>query len=66
MTVNGKDDAITRDDLLAVGARMDVAKNGADIISDVNSALMLWESEAAAVDVSRDWIDRISKLMQRH
>jgi serine/threonine-protein kinase HipA len=66
MTVNGKDDAITREDLLAVGARMDVAKNGADIISDVNAALTLWESEAAAVDVSREWIDRISKLMHRH
>jgi serine/threonine-protein kinase HipA len=66
MTINGKDDAIIRDDLLEVGARMDVSKNGADIISDVNSALTLWESEAAAVDVSRDWIDRISKVMQRH
>jgi serine/threonine-protein kinase HipA len=66
MTVNGKDDAITRDDLLAVGARMDVSKNGADIISDVHSALALWESEAAAVEVSRDWIDRISGLMHRH
>ena len=65
MTVNGKDDAITREDLLAVGAKMDVPKNGAEIIAEVDAALDLWEREAKTVDVPREWIERISGFFRR-
>jgi len=65
MTVNGKDDAITREDLLAVGAKMDVPKHGAEIIAEVDAALESWEREAKAVDVPREWIERISGLFRR-
>jgi serine/threonine-protein kinase HipA len=65
MTVNGKDDAITRHDLLEVGAKMDVPKNGAEIIAQVDAALDMWEREARAVELSPEWTRKIAGLFQR-
>ena len=39
MTVRGKDDGFTRDDLSAVGAHYDVPGRGAQILADVEAAM---------------------------
>ncbi len=59
MTARGKDDDFTRDDLLAVGRAFDVAKDGAAILEEVESALGLWEPEAKEVDLTRNWITTV-------
>jgi serine/threonine-protein kinase HipA len=65
MTVNGKDDDITRVDILTVGAMMDVSKDGADIIADVHAALDLWPEQARAVNVTPDWISHVATQFRR-
>jgi serine/threonine-protein kinase HipA len=52
MTLRGRDDGFTREDLLAVGAEFDVAKNGAVIVDEVVEALDGWS--AAAEDAGLD------------
>jgi serine/threonine-protein kinase HipA len=59
MTLQGKDDGFTRDELLATGKEFGVPENGAAIIELVKGALQTWESEATAVDVPPEWISRI-------
>ena len=65
MTVAGKDDRFTREDLLRIGARMDVPKNGADILEEVEAALGLWDTKAADVGLPRTWVQRIAALFRR-
>jgi serine/threonine-protein kinase HipA len=65
MTIGGKDTGITRRDLLALGALMDVPHDGADIIAQADAALDLWDAEARAVGVPREWIARIGNDFQR-
>lgn len=64
MTLGGKDDDFTRDDLLRVGAMMDVARDGAEILNEVESALGLWEPEAVDAGIPRRWIREISGLFR--
>lgn len=52
MTVAGKDDGFTREDLLRVGAAFDVANDGADILREVEEALSSWPAEAAATGLA--------------
>lgn len=65
MRLNGKDDAFTRDDLLAVGSKMDLPKDGAEIIAEVDAALDLWDGEAKAVAIPEEWTRRIAGLFRR-
>jgi serine/threonine-protein kinase HipA len=65
MTIGGKDADITRHDLLALGAMMDVPHGGAGIIADVLSALDLWDAEARAAGVPPAWIARIANAFPR-
>ncbi len=64
MTLGGKDDGFTRDDLLRVGDLMDVPHGGAGIIDDVESALGTWRREAEAVDLSRVWIEKVERAFR--
>jgi serine/threonine-protein kinase HipA len=64
MTVRGKDDDFTRDDLLAVGREFDVAKDGAEILTEVEASLGLWEPEARDAGISRAWISNIAALFR--
>ena len=65
MTLNGKDNDITRADLLAVGDVMDVPKAGAEIIDETVAALDLWKPKAHDVALSADWIAHVENLFQR-
>jgi serine/threonine-protein kinase HipA len=64
MTVRGKDDDFTREDLLAVGKEFDVPNGGASILEAIDAALHQWKSEAQAVDLDADWITRIEQLFR--
>ncbi len=59
MTLRGKDDEVSRDDLLAVGQQFGVPGDGAPIIGQVEAALQAWEAEAKSVGVPADWIGRV-------
>lgn len=65
MTLGGKDDDFTREDLLAVGAAFDVPQRGAAIIQEVDAALSRWPAEAHAAEVPREWRERIGQLFRR-
>ncbi|HEY0929766.1 MAG TPA: type II toxin-antitoxin system HipA family toxin [Gemmatimonas sp.] len=64
MTVRGKDDHFTRDDLLVVGKTFDVPEAGARIIDDVEEGLAAWESAAKSVDLGRTDIDERARLFR--
>ena len=64
MTLGGKSDDFTRDDLLAVGEMMDVPKSGALIIDAIEESLTHWERIAAETGLERVWIGRISGLFR--
>lgn len=59
MTLLGKDDGFSRDDLLAVGRQFGVPEDGAPIIEQVQTALRAWEAEAESAGVPADWIARV-------
>jgi serine/threonine-protein kinase HipA len=61
MTVRGRDDGFTRDDLLAVGAEFDVAKNGALIIDEVVAALDGWAAAAKDAELEAAMVKRIGE-----
>jgi serine/threonine-protein kinase HipA len=61
MTVRGRDDGFTRDDLLAVGAEFDVAKNGALIIDEVVAALDGWAAAAKGAELEAAMVKRIGE-----
>jgi serine/threonine-protein kinase HipA len=58
MSINGKRDAITRDDLLAVAANVGVKKPGA-IIDEVRAALAEWPRFAAVAGVAEEQAARV-------
>jgi hypothetical protein len=64
MTVRGKDDNFTREDLRAVGRAFDVPGAGADIIAEVEAALGLWRSEARDAGISPEWMRKIEGLFR--
>lgn len=64
MTLGGKSDDFTRDDLLALGATMDLPKCGALIIDAVEESLAHWERLAMDTGLERAWIDRIAGLFR--
>jgi serine/threonine-protein kinase HipA len=64
MTVRGKDDDFTGEDLRAVGRAFDVPAAGADIIAEVDAALGLWRSEARDAGIPPEWITKIEGLFR--
>lgn len=64
MTLGGKSDDFTRDDLLALGATMDLPNRGALIIDAVEESLAHWERLARDTGLERAWIDRIAGLFR--
>lgn len=64
MTLNGKDNSFVRDDLLRLGAMMDVPRDGADTLAEVESALESWPHEAQAVDLPAKWVERVGKAFR--
>jgi hypothetical protein len=64
MTVRGKDDNFTREDLRAVGRTFDVAGDGVGIIDQVETALGLWRSEARDAGITPEWITKIEGLFR--
>ncbi|MBP9897517.1 MAG: HipA domain-containing protein, partial [Gemmatimonadales bacterium] len=65
MTVGGKDDDFTRDDLLAVARAFDVPHDGAEILGEVDAALTTWEPEAKVTGLSAEQIGAISSTFRR-
>lgn len=65
MTVRGKDDAFTRDDVLAVGRMFDVPRDGAEIIGEVDAALDAWPREAADAEVGAEITKHIAGAFRR-
>jgi serine/threonine-protein kinase HipA len=59
MLVAGKDDGVTREDLLGIGRDFGVTDDGATMITAVARALDTWETEAAAAGVPAEWVSRI-------
>ena len=64
MTARGKDDDFTRADLVAVARVFDVARDGAEIIEAVESALQLWRPNAGDAGLDSEWIGRIEGLFR--
>ncbi len=64
MTARGKDDDFTREDLLAVGRSFDVSRDGAHVLEEVEAALGLWEPEARAAGLDREWVGRIESTFR--
>ena len=65
MTVGGKDDDFTREDLLAAARAFDVPHDGAEILEEVDAALTTWEPEAKATGLSTEQIGAISSTFRR-
>jgi serine/threonine-protein kinase HipA len=65
MTARGKDDAFTRDDVLAVGRMFDVARDGAEIIGEVDAALDEWPREAADAEIDAALVTEIAGAFRR-
>lgn len=59
MTLRGRDDGFTREQLLEVGSAFDVAKGGAPIIAEVMDALDGWTAAAKATGLDAAWTKRI-------
>ena len=65
MSINGKFDNITRDDLLELGARNNI-RNASLIIDEVCDACATWPTIAKQCDVPQSMIDNILPNMQLH
>lgn len=65
MTVAGKSDDITRDDLLAIGRRYDLPRNGALVIDAVRAALAEWPERANAVGLAPDIITDVQSRFRQ-
>jgi serine/threonine-protein kinase HipA len=61
MSLNGKRDDFTRDDLLALGRKMGIKRNGKDVIDEVIEAMSRWEEYAREAKVPGDKIESIRK-----
>ncbi len=65
MSINGKFDNITRDDLMELGARNNI-RNASHIIDEVCDACATWPTIAKECDVPQKMIDKILPNMQLH
>jgi len=65
MTLAGKSDDITRDDLLAIGRRYDLPRNGAPVIDAVRTALAEWPERANAVGLAPDIITDVQSRFRQ-
>ena len=65
MSINGKFDNITRDDLLELGTRNNI-RNASHIIDEVCDACATWPTIANECDVPQNMIDKILPNMQLH
>ncbi|MCR5719020.1 MAG: hypothetical protein K6F84_00495 [Lachnospiraceae bacterium] len=64
MTINGKTDGITGDDLLSVGRTMEISTAKIErIIDDVKSAVQNWEKIADKNHIKTSTIDMISNII---
>ncbi len=60
MSLNGKRDDFARTDILAVGRRLRLARDGADTIDEVRAALARWPQYAAEAGVPKPRIGEIA------
>jgi serine/threonine-protein kinase HipA len=60
MSLNGKRDDFARTDILAVGRRLRLARDGADTIDEVRAALARWPQYAAEAGVPKQRIGEIA------
>lgn len=68
MTVNGKSDGFTRDDLLALGAGMGVNRDGEEVIDQVAGVMSRWRDYANDAGVPEDRATEIAggfRLLRR-
>ena len=65
MSINGKFDDITRNDLLELGARNNI-RNASHIIDEVHEACATWPTIAKEWNVPQNMIDKILPNMQLH
>ena len=65
MTVAGKGDHFSREDLLDIGAKFDIPHDGAALIADVSAALDTWPDEARAVDLDASLITQMQREFRR-
>ena len=65
MTLRGKDDYFTREDLLAVGSTFDVRQDGRAIIDQVDEALSTWATAAKDAGIAKDLLKRIGSEFRR-
>jgi serine/threonine-protein kinase HipA len=65
MTIAGTREGITRADLLAVGARFSIRKDGAEVIERVASALDRWPAAAREAGVPKKLVSEIGALHRR-
>jgi serine/threonine-protein kinase HipA len=61
MTLNGKTDGFTREDLLGLGAALGLRKSGAHILDRVRGALADWPRFAQAAEVPRERVEQIGR-----
>ncbi len=65
MTVAGKGDDFSREDLLDIGAKFDVPHDGAATIADVSAALDAWPDEARDVGLDGSLITQMEREFRR-
>jgi serine/threonine-protein kinase HipA len=65
MTAGGKDDHFTRDDLIGIAERFDVAHKGIEIIDAVDAALDTWTEESGAAGLDPAWTKQVAALFRR-
>ena len=65
MTLGGKREKFTRDDLLALGAEFGIRKDGREVIAHCGDALGSWSKEAKEAGVPADVIGTIGKTLRR-
>lgn len=65
MRVNGKDDDIAREDVLAVGEKFGLPRRGADAIAAVAGALVHWQGDAREAGVPTEMIRHIEGMFRR-
>jgi serine/threonine-protein kinase HipA len=62
LSLNGKQDNFTYDDLLVVAKRMDI-KNSREIIQQIVETVSQWESYAKKADVKKEYITQIKETL---
>lgn len=65
LTLGGKREGITREDLRRLGGEMGIRHDGAHALARVSDALGTWEAEARAAGVPREHVARIAKDLMR-